>query len=140
LRAALTKIISEDYHYFSYSCVWEALEDTDSDPDNDENIILTYSGNSYPKVFLLFSFSFFLFRNKTTTNFKLKISINIRPIEIMVLELKDGIVNIHGQNLMDSLLNHITLILIFIIFAHAIKEYPFLIFIYFLKKRKKSSD
>ncbi|MGQ1785509.1 endonuclease [Saccharicrinis sp. GN24d3] len=48
LKAALhTKISVQTV--LSYSEVWEALKNTDEDPDNSSNVILLYTGWSYPK-------------------------------------------------------------------------------------------
>ncbi|MFF2324600.1 MULTISPECIES: endonuclease I family protein [unclassified Streptomyces] len=48
LKSALHTIIS-DQTKISYSQVWEALKDTDEDPDNPSNVILLYSGLSESK-------------------------------------------------------------------------------------------
>lgn len=49
LKAALHGIIS-DHRKLSYSQVWDALKDTDSDPSNANNVILFYSGESRSKA------------------------------------------------------------------------------------------
>ena len=48
LKAALHDIIS-DHRQLSYSEVWEALRETDKDPNNPNNVILFYSGESRSK-------------------------------------------------------------------------------------------
>ncbi len=48
LKASLHRIIS-DHKVLSYDDVWSALMYTDEDPDNSNNVILLYSGWSYPK-------------------------------------------------------------------------------------------
>ncbi|MEV6162620.1 endonuclease [Streptomyces sp. NPDC052052] len=48
LKSALHTIISSQTK-ISYSKVWEALKDTDEDPDNSSNVILLYSGLSESK-------------------------------------------------------------------------------------------
>ncbi|MBS4191141.1 endonuclease [Bacillus sp. FJAT-49705] len=48
LKLALHKIISEQTK-ISYSQVWEALKETDEDPNNEDNVILIYKGESRPK-------------------------------------------------------------------------------------------
>lgn len=48
LKAALHNII-DDHTEFSYDQVWEKLRYTDEDPNNTNNVILLYTGWSYPK-------------------------------------------------------------------------------------------
>ncbi|WP_406191273.1 endonuclease [Streptomyces sp. NBC_01017] len=48
LKSALHPIISEQTK-LSYDEVWDALETTDEDPDNPNNVILIYSGRSQAK-------------------------------------------------------------------------------------------
>ena len=48
LKSALNDII-DGHHEFSYSEVWAQLKYTDEDPNNSNNVILLYSGWSYPK-------------------------------------------------------------------------------------------
>ncbi|MFW6597559.1 endonuclease [Propionibacteriaceae bacterium Y2011] len=48
LKTALHHIISEQTK-LSYSDVWDALADTDEDPNNPDNVILLYSGRSQAK-------------------------------------------------------------------------------------------
>ena len=48
LKAALHEII-DDHHELSYSEVWDALKITDEDPNNSDNVILLYSGDSRSK-------------------------------------------------------------------------------------------
>ena len=48
LKAALHEII-DDHHELSYSEVWDALKITDEDPNNPDNVILLYSGDSRSK-------------------------------------------------------------------------------------------
>ncbi|MGG0669633.1 endonuclease [Lederbergia citrisecunda] len=48
LKAALHDIIS-DHRQLSYAEVWEALKETDKDPNNPNNVILLYSGDSRSK-------------------------------------------------------------------------------------------
>ncbi|SCK11639.1 Endonuclease I [Streptomyces sp. WMMB 714] len=48
LKTALNKIISTDATAISYDEVWDALKETDKDPDNAGNVILLYSGVSSP--------------------------------------------------------------------------------------------
>src|SRR5699024_7370862 len=48
LKAALHEII-DDHHELSYSEVWDALRITDEDPNNPNNVILLYSGESRSK-------------------------------------------------------------------------------------------
>ena len=43
LRAALNDII-DGHTMISYSAVWNALKETDKDPDNPDNVILLYTG------------------------------------------------------------------------------------------------
>ncbi len=49
LKSELHNIISTGQVVLSYSEVWEALKTTDEDPDNSDNVILLYTGWSYPK-------------------------------------------------------------------------------------------
>ncbi len=49
LKAALHAKISV-HTVLSYSQVWEALKTTDQDPNNSDNVILLYTGWSYPKT------------------------------------------------------------------------------------------
>jgi endonuclease I len=46
LKKALHGIISKDVKTLSYDEVWDALKETDKDPDNAGNVILLYSGKS----------------------------------------------------------------------------------------------
>lgn len=48
LKAALHEII-DDHTQLSYDQVWEALKETDEDPNNKNNVILFYSGKSRSK-------------------------------------------------------------------------------------------
>ncbi|NRG44291.1 endonuclease [Bacillus sp. CRN 9] len=48
LKAALHNII-DDHTEISYSSVWEALKQTDADPNNSNNVILLYTGRSQSK-------------------------------------------------------------------------------------------
>ncbi|MEV7413950.1 endonuclease [Streptomyces sp. NPDC089919] len=48
LKSALHAII-KNQSKISYSALWEALKVTDQDPANPNNVILVYSGRSYPK-------------------------------------------------------------------------------------------
>ncbi|RLL47064.1 ribonuclease [Oceanobacillus piezotolerans] len=48
LRSALHNII-DDHTEISYSNVWEALRETDEDPNNSNNVILLYTGRSQGK-------------------------------------------------------------------------------------------
>ncbi|WP_203248918.1 endonuclease [Sporosarcina beigongshangi] len=48
LKAALHEIIS-DHKQLSYAEVWDALKKTDEDPNNPDNVILFYSGDSRSK-------------------------------------------------------------------------------------------
>ncbi|MGM7634687.1 endonuclease [Bacillus sp. Hm123] len=48
LKAALHEII-DDHTQLSYSDVWQALRETDEDPNNPNNVILLYSGKSRSK-------------------------------------------------------------------------------------------
>ncbi|NOX90729.1 MAG: choice-of-anchor D domain-containing protein [Calditrichaeota bacterium] len=48
LKSALHNIIKGHTQY-SYSKLWDILRDTDEDPDNPNNVILLYTGWSYPK-------------------------------------------------------------------------------------------
>ena len=50
LRKALEVAISTDYQRYSYSCVWDIAGDADEDPNNTDNVILFYTGQSWPKV------------------------------------------------------------------------------------------
>ncbi len=50
LKAALHTIISTGITQLTYSEVWDALKKTDEDPDNSDNVILLYTGWSYPKT------------------------------------------------------------------------------------------
>ncbi|MBM7603935.1 endonuclease I [Metabacillus crassostreae] len=49
LKAALHNII-DDHIEISYSNVWEALRNTDEDPNNPNNVILLYTGRSQSKT------------------------------------------------------------------------------------------
>ncbi len=49
LKEALHTIISTGVTQLTYSEVWDALKKTDEDPDNSNNVILLYTGWSYPK-------------------------------------------------------------------------------------------
>jgi len=48
LKTALHNII-ENHTTFSYSAVWDQLKYTDEDPNNSNNVLLLYTGWSYPK-------------------------------------------------------------------------------------------
>jgi uncharacterized protein len=48
LKTTLNDII-DDHKHLSYSEVWEALKETDEDPNNSDNVILFYSGISRSK-------------------------------------------------------------------------------------------
>lgn len=49
LRDAINTIISTNHIKLSYSEVWSVLTYSDQDPDNTDNVILLYKGNSIPK-------------------------------------------------------------------------------------------
>ncbi len=49
LKGELNSII-KGHTVFSYDRVWDALIDTDEDPDNPDNFILIYTGRSLPKT------------------------------------------------------------------------------------------
>ena len=49
LKAALHRIISSGVETLSYSQVWDALKQTDEDPNNPSNVILLYTGRSQSK-------------------------------------------------------------------------------------------
>ncbi|MGF2615873.1 ribonuclease [Rossellomorea vietnamensis] len=49
LKTALHEII-DDHRTLSYDEVWEALRETDEDPDNPENVLLFYTGRSQSKL------------------------------------------------------------------------------------------
>ena len=49
LRSAIQQDISAEHKQLSYSEVWTALTYTDEDPDNSDNVILLYKGNSIAK-------------------------------------------------------------------------------------------
>jgi len=49
LKAALHNII-DDHTELSYSYLWDALSESDEDPDNSDNVILLYTGWSYDKT------------------------------------------------------------------------------------------
>lgn len=49
LKAALQDIISSGHNKLSYSEVWTALQYTDEDPNNSNNVILIYTGRSADK-------------------------------------------------------------------------------------------
>ncbi len=49
LKTELHNIISNGQVVLSYSQVWDALKTTDEDPNNSNNVILLYTGWSYPK-------------------------------------------------------------------------------------------
>lgn len=49
LKSALHTIISSGVSKLSYSQVWDALKDTDEDPDDANNVILLYTGRSQSK-------------------------------------------------------------------------------------------
>ncbi len=49
LKAELHEII-DDHHEVTYSTVWEALRETDEDPNNPNNVILLYTGRSQSKT------------------------------------------------------------------------------------------
>jgi len=49
LKKELHNII-DDHTKLSYSAVWEALRDTDEDPNNKNNVILLYTGRSQGKL------------------------------------------------------------------------------------------
>lgn len=48
LKTALHEII-DDHHQLSYSEVWDALKITDEDPNNNDNVLLLYSGETRAK-------------------------------------------------------------------------------------------
>ena len=50
LRAALATAISTGYQRYSYACVWDIAGDADQDPRNPDNVILFYTGQSWPKL------------------------------------------------------------------------------------------
>lgn len=49
LKAALNEIITEDHKPLTYSAVWNALKETDEDPNNQNNVILFYKQISHGK-------------------------------------------------------------------------------------------
>ena len=49
LKKALNQIITANHKKLTYKEVYNALEYTDEDPNNNENIILFYTGRSQPK-------------------------------------------------------------------------------------------
>ena len=49
LKKTLNKIITENHQKLTYKKAYDALEFTDEDPNNSENIILFYTGRSQPK-------------------------------------------------------------------------------------------
>jgi len=49
LKAILNEIITEDHKPLTYSAVWNALKETDEDPNNSDNVILFYKQISHPK-------------------------------------------------------------------------------------------
>ena len=49
LRRVLHEIAEEGHRRLSYAEVWSALDFTDEDPDNPDNVILLYTGRSHPK-------------------------------------------------------------------------------------------
>jgi endonuclease I len=49
LKQSLHDII-DDHHELSYSDVWEALRNTDEDPNNPNNVLLLYSGRSQSEL------------------------------------------------------------------------------------------
>jgi len=48
LKLALSNLIDEHTTY-TYDEVWDILKEADEDPDNSENVLLIYTGLSYPK-------------------------------------------------------------------------------------------
>lgn len=48
LKTALNEIV-DDHEALTYKAVWDALKETDEDPDNPDNVILLYTGRSEPK-------------------------------------------------------------------------------------------
>jgi len=49
IKTAITAAISQNHKQLTYSEVWTALTQTDEDPNNPDNVILLYRGNSIPK-------------------------------------------------------------------------------------------
>lgn len=49
LKSALQNLLEADHIRLSYSEVWDALQDTDEDPNNTNNVILLYTGRSADK-------------------------------------------------------------------------------------------
>ena len=49
LKAALQDLLETNHNKLSYSEVWDALQYTDEDPDNTDNVILLYTGRSHDK-------------------------------------------------------------------------------------------
>jgi endonuclease I/endonuclease/exonuclease/phosphatase family metal-dependent hydrolase len=49
LKGVLHEIAERGHSRLSYAEVWGALDFTDEDPDNPENVILLYTGRSHPK-------------------------------------------------------------------------------------------
>ena len=49
LKAALQNLLEGDHILLSYSDIWDALQDTDEDPSNTNNVILLYTGRSADK-------------------------------------------------------------------------------------------
>lgn len=49
MRAALALLLSNGTLSHSYSCVWDMCEEADEDPSNPDNVILVYTGESWPK-------------------------------------------------------------------------------------------
>jgi hypothetical protein len=50
LRSVLHEIAKQGHSRLSYADVWGALDFTDEDPDNPDNVILLYTGRSHPKA------------------------------------------------------------------------------------------
>jgi serine protease len=50
LRGVLHEIAKRGHSRLSYAEVWDALDFTDEDPDDPDNVILLYTGRSHPKT------------------------------------------------------------------------------------------
>jgi endonuclease I len=50
LRSVLHEIAKQGHSRLSYADLWGALDFTDEDPDNPDNVILLYTGRSHPKA------------------------------------------------------------------------------------------
>ncbi len=50
VKNVLSTVISQDHKVLTYSEVWTALTESDEDPNNPDNVVLIYKGNSLPKL------------------------------------------------------------------------------------------